>query len=299
MMGSSLGNSMSPPFRVLLPLLLVLASTACAHHAVPPVAAPAPTATAAPRDALDLLAETIAARRLVLLGEMHGTREIPALVGDLIERESRAGGPLVLALEITVRDQPVVDRYLASTGAPADRAALLAGAHWTEPHHDGRDSQAMAGLIERVRQLHARGRDVSIVLFDPADTADRNRGMAAILRRTALAAPQARLRVLTGNVHAMTGKPAWDMFDESGRRIEPPMTAGRLLADLHPFSIDIEALGGSAWTCQAGRCGAHAYHATPGMHAPAIDNAADAGAAWDATLRLPAFTASPPAILTK
>jgi hypothetical protein len=290
---------MSPRFRVLLPLLLVLASTACADHEVPGFAGPAPTSAIAPRRALDLLAETIAARRLVLLGEMHGTREIPALVGDLIERESRAGGPLVLALEITTRDQPVVDRYLASAGARADRAALLAGAQWTEPHHDGRDSQAMAGLIERVRLLRARGRDVSIVLFDPADAADRNRGMATILRATALAAPQARLRVLTGNVHAMTDRPAWDMFDESGRRIEPPMTAGRHLADLHPFSIDIEALGGTAWTCQAGRCGAHAYRAKPGMHAPAIDIATDVGTAWDATLLLPAFTASPPATLAK
>ncbi|WP_166212204.1 ChaN family lipoprotein [Cognatiluteimonas telluris] len=283
----------------MLPLLLVLASTACADHEVPGFAGPAPTSAIAPRRALDLLAETIAARRLVLLGEMHGTREIPALVGDLIERESRAGGPLVLALEITTRDQPVVDRYLASAGARADRAALLAGAQWTEPHHDGRDSQAMAGLIERVRLLRARGRDVSIVLFDPADAADRNRGMATILRATALAAPQARLRVLTGNVHAMTDRPAWDMFDESGRRIEPPMTAGRHLADLHPFSIDIEALGGTAWTCQAGRCGAHAYRAKPGMHAPAIDIATDVGTAWDATLLLPAFTASPPATLAK
>jgi hypothetical protein len=290
---------MSPRFRVLLPLLLVLASTACADHEVPGFAGPAPTSAIAPRRALDLLAETIAARRLVLLGEMHGTREIPALVGDLIERESRAGGPLVLALEITTRDQPVVDRYLASAGARADRAALLAGAQWTEPHHDGRDSQAMAGLIERVRLLRARGRDVSIVLFDPAAAADRNRGMATILRATALAAPQARLRVLTGNVHAMTDRPAWDMFDESGRRIEPPMTAGRHLADLHPFSIDIEALGGTAWTCQAGRCGAHAYRAKPGMHAPAIDIATDVGTAWDATLLLPAFTASPPATLAK
>lgn len=296
MMGSSPGNPMSPLVRCLLPLLLALVSTACVHADPPSVAAPERTAAPAPRDALDLLADAVAPHRLVLLGEIHGTREIPALVGDLIERESRAGGPLILGLEITAQDQRGLDRYLDSAGAPTDRAALLAGAHWTEPHHDGRDSQAMAGLIERVRQLRARGREVSVVLFDPVDGADRNLGMAAILHRTALTAPQARLRVLTGNVHAMTGKPAWEMFDESGRRIEPPMTAGRHLADLHPFSIDIEALRGMAWTCQDGTCTTHEYRAKPGMQAPAIDVATEAGAAWDATLLLPAFSASPPAI---
>jgi hypothetical protein len=292
---------MSPIVRCLLPLLLALVSTACVHPDPPSVAAPERTAAPAPRDALDLLADAVATHRLVLLGEMHGTREIPALVGDLIERESRAGGPLILGLEITAQDQRVLDRYLDSAGAPTDRAALLAAAHWTEPHHDGRDSQAMAGLIERVRQLRAQGRAVRIVLFDPVDAGgaidagDRNRGMASVLRQAALAAPRARLRVLTGNVHAMTGKPAWEMFDESGRRIEPPMTAGRHLADLHPFSIDIEALRGTAWTCQDGTCTTHEYRAKPGMQAPAIEVATQAGAAWDATLLLPAFSASPPA----
>jgi hypothetical protein len=89
------------------------------------------------------------------------------------------------------------------------------------------------------------------------------------------------------------------MFDEAGHRIEPPMTAGRHLADLRPFSIDIEALRGTAWTCRDDSCAAHEYRAKPGGRAPAIDIANGAGAAWDATLLLPAFTASPPAILTK
>lgn len=50
------------------------------------------------REAVEGVAGCMLDRRLVL-GEKHGTREIPLLVGDLAERLSRTG-PLLLALEI-------------------------------------------------------------------------------------------------------------------------------------------------------------------------------------------------------
>jgi len=250
----------------------------------------APTTTA-----IDLLAEAIADHRLVLLGEIHGTREIPALVGTLVERESARGGKVILALEIVTQDQAGVDRYLRSSGSAADRKALLSGAHWREPMHDGRDSVAMFELIERVRRLRAQGRDVAIAFFDPGNVDDRNLGMADNLRAVASGAPDARLLVLTGNVHAMTAAPPWEMFD-GGKRIEPPMTAGRLLADLRPFSIDIAAAIGDAWNC-TGVCGVHPVHPRDARGAvPRLEFQAPQDSAWDASLLLPRFSASRPAI---
>ena len=49
-------------------------------------------------DALDTLVRESGDHRLVVLGEMHGTREIPVLAGDLVEHWSTAS-PLLLALE--------------------------------------------------------------------------------------------------------------------------------------------------------------------------------------------------------
>src|SRR5690606_19888874 len=93
--------------------------------------------------------EAMRGQRFVVLGEMHGTAEIPAITGELAARWTGGGHrqPLLLGLEAAGADQARVERYLASPGSAADRADLLAGAHWTEPVHDGRDSVAMAALI--------------------------------------------------------------------------------------------------------------------------------------------------------
>ncbi len=270
-------------------------------HTTPQVAAPArrDTATSLP---VRLLAEAIDEHKLVLLGEMHGTQETPALVADLVEQnvgghEPRADDPIVLALEITSNDQPDVDRYMASNGTPADKTALLAGSHWQDAMHDGRDSQAMSGLIERMRQLKSAGADVSIDLFDAPGSGDRNERMAEHLRALVRHAPRASVLVLTGNVHAMTTAPPWKMFDD-GKEIKPPMTAGRYLADLHPLSINIVAGGGDAWNCSGRDCGVHPIYG-PGTQREATLAFADPSeSAWDATLTLPRFTASLPAVST-
>ena len=54
-------------------------------------------------DAVDTLTRASDGHRLVVLGEMHGTREIPLLAGDLVERWSDAS-PVLLALEIPARE---------------------------------------------------------------------------------------------------------------------------------------------------------------------------------------------------
>lgn len=247
------------------------------------------------RNALDLLQDGIGSHRLVLLGEMHGTREIPALTGDLAERYARSGEQVVLALEMAESEHGRVDRYLDSPGAGADRVALLSGWHWREPMHDGRDSEAMLELIEHMRVLRAQGNRVRIVLFDPGDTRDdRDRGMARRLRAAAAEYPQARLLVLTGNVHAMTRAPQNLVLD--GKPYEP-MTAGRLLEDLDPLSIRFAARTGESVACLHGRCAVQPYSGPAAASAPAYALESSPQSPWDATLTLQRFTASPAAIL--
>ena len=252
-------------------------------------------ARASSASALDLLDKAVAGHRVVMLGEMHGTEEIPALVGTLLERRVAHGQREVLALEIDSAEQTRLDRYLASDGSIAARKRLLAGEHWTEPHHDGRDSAAMLALIERMRRLRAAGHAVTVVAFDRHGPHERDRDMADCLRATAAGFPGAQLVVLTGNVHAMTRRPPWAMNDGNGKPIEPPMSGGRYLADLHPLSIDIDARTGSYWVCIGGRCRQQAVRGSHGP-APTMDIHATSESAWDATLVLPRFTPSPPAV---
>lgn len=285
-------------FQVLVlattPSLVACVATLSGAEQAPTVPATRPVSAQADARALALLVQAAGTHRLVLLGEMHGTREIPALVGALIDHEVKRGRSVILALEISSREQARVDRYLASSGHDADRQALLAGEHWQDAMHDGRDSQAMLALIERVRRMHVQGADVPILLFDPGGNAFRDQQMADNLRAAAHRSPQAALLVLTGNVHAMTRPPPGGMFLD-GKRIESPITAGRYLSDLEPLSIDIEGAAGEFQACEGGHCAKRAVH--PGLPATvALSRNAPAESAWDFTLVLPHFTASPSAV---
>ena len=115
--------------------------------------------------------------------------------------------------------------------------------------------------------------------------------MARILRRAATLAPDARLVVLTGNVHAMTHPQ--EMYLD-GRRVVLE-TAGHALADLAPVSVDIRGAKGEAWACKS-TCARQPVTRFPrALAAPALERNAP-GAGWDYTLTLPRLRASPPAI---
>ncbi|MGV6492816.1 hypothetical protein ACTUVK_003020 [Stenotrophomonas rhizophila] len=99
--------------------------------------------------------EAMPIRPLVLVGELHGTVETPALVGELACAAAADATPVTVALEMDPTEQARIDAYLASAGTAADRSALLAGRFWTRTMQDGRSSVAMAALIERLRSLRS------------------------------------------------------------------------------------------------------------------------------------------------
>src|SRR5438552_2936988 len=96
--------------------------------------------------------------RVVWVGEMHGTSEMPALFADLVCVASTTARRVVVALERGADEQPLWDRFLISDGGPAARAALLKGSDWTSPTQDGRNSVAMLALADRLREYKAQGR---------------------------------------------------------------------------------------------------------------------------------------------
>src|SRR5690606_23505072 len=91
------------------------------------------------RPAAELIAHAVGEHRLVLLGEMHGTREIPLLTSMLVAHYARTE-PVLLGLEVDASDQPLVDAFLESAGTDSDFAEVLSGAHWREPTHEDRKS---------------------------------------------------------------------------------------------------------------------------------------------------------------
>lgn len=195
------------------------------------------------------------ARRLILLGEFHGTREIPRLVAALARDYARRE-PVVVALEIPHTEQAALRVYLRSDGGRAAARALRARPFWIrhDDRHDGRRSEDMLALIEALRAARQAGADIALLAYDIAgdeprgDRDMRDRAMARRVRTALAALPRGRLLVLSGNVHAMRARPA-------GAPPELPTPMGAHLRDLDPASVRITARAGEFWGCKAKACG--------------------------------------------
>lgn len=190
--------------------------------------------------------------RIILVGEMHGTREVPALVADLAERWSKpredngVKPALIVALEYPRSEAADLNAYFHSDGGPAARKRLLDSPLWSRSYQDGRSSEAMLDLIEGVRALARSGRKIKLAPFDQNAKqarldASRDKSMAQNLRAIVKANPSARVMALTGNFHARqsVGAP-WDAKYRF---------MGNYLKDLAPYSIDVGAMRGSYWGC--------------------------------------------------
>jgi hypothetical protein len=264
---------------VLAGLILVFAASA-----VPLLPRPeeAPTTDEAVRRAVTVLHAMAGQRRLLLVGEFHGTREIPSVVARLAERYA-TDGPVLVALEVDHREQGRIDAYLASDGSPSARRLLESGRfrQRADDQHAALATHDLVDLIEHVRRLRRQGRDAAVLAYDVSADAPRHdrdwrdRAMATSVRAAYAALPHGRLLMLTGNVHAMKARPAYLPPDA-------PRPAGTWLLDLDPFSVRLMARGGYSWVCTA-RCGP----------ARADGSAAKTGPAkgpYDALVVIPVFT---------
>jgi hypothetical protein len=182
---------------------------------------------------------------ILWFGEMHGTEESPKFVGDVACTVARYDR-VQLGLEIPQLEQLRINSYLMN----GDRKALLEGAFWKG--QDGRASNAMVALLDRIRDLRLRGAKIEVVTYDITDELDRDLAMA----NAVLAARDegATWIGLSGNVHSrktpypgMPGK---------------PLVAHLVDKKLPITTYDVSATGGTMWACvskdgvDAG-CGVH------------------------------------------
>lgn len=232
----------------------------------------------------------------VVMGEAHGTAELPAAFADLVCAYAAAGTPLTVGLEFLPAEQPALDAYLASGGDAEAKAALLASPAWAM--RDGRASHAIFDLIEALRRMKAAHGDLAVIAFDhpserPGTSAAREKGMADLLLAAKRARPAAPVLALTGNGHA--GKSAWTSLG-------PPFPAmAQLLPAGTTIAISFHVAGGEIWGC--GRetpeaeetCGPRPIRVR-GETRPRGISAGSSREGFDATLSVgTAFSASPPA----
>ena len=261
----------------------------------------------------------VAARqtRFVVFGEIHGTREAPAFVGDVACGLAFNGERLLIAVE---QDDDAA--LQAAWKTPDDRfAAALAGAGWAG-RNDGVGSRAMFAMLVRLHRLRAGGRVIDVVAFNAARDADQTKRFASLPGQGPHEAVQAEniraadagrydhVLVLTGNLHARK-QPVTRRgvtFQPMAMRLAPPGAV---------TSLDMAGADGTMWNCLlepgtvlppgtsipngAITCGAHPTRGSADLHRPAFLGLGaapgrEADPAFDGFFWVGPTTASPPAV---
>lgn len=228
--------------------------------------------------------------RLIVLGERHGTREIPALAAQLMAHYATEG-PVMLALEVPHAEQAALDRHMASDGGMAAWQALADTPFWhvADDQHDGRRSVQMRQLVDAMRVLRTGGATVNVLAYDVSESEAvahdhhwRDVRMADTLRAAFERMPGTML-VLTGNVHAMRVRAPWAPAELQ----REPMT--RRLLDLAPLSVNLTAASGQFWGCVSpGAC--RPIDAVSWSGGPDVRRDEAADRVYDLWLRLPAIS---------
>lgn len=231
-------------------------------------------------------------RRFIILGEDHGTVEIPAAFAGIVCAAAEQG-PVIVALEMADVMQPQLDAFLGAPDDASAAATLHDTPFWNLRIQDGRSSAAMLHMMQSVRRLRADGRDVSFRAFRSSDRRvegfDQNYDeleMAIRLARAAKARPDARVLVLVGDFHAMKARiPGDDLLG-----------AAALLPEADVVSLEVAQQGGQSWSCMSDGCG-------PRDIAPVYERPDERGVIlqpseqrlYDGVLALGPLTPSPPA----
>ena len=192
--------------------------------------------------------------KILLFGEMHGTKEIPAFIADVICMAVKKRVPVTLGLEIPSDEQMAIDRFLVSKGGEEAKARLTKGAFWHRKfpdgssYTDGRTSIAILQLIDQIRSMRASGAKVRIVAYDQESGSvaqKRDWLMAQNLGDAARRESGNLFVVLTGDVHArlMRGT-SWNKeFEPMGYLLTKSINSSHIVS----FAVSHE--GGEAWLC--------------------------------------------------
>jgi hypothetical protein len=229
---------------IVLTLSILLASSAFSY--------------AAARTSLDCQArqsapEPLLESRVVIFGEVHGTREIPSAVVSFVCQKLERGQSVSLVLEISADEQDRINAFLRSNGGPADTERLVAGIFWTRPlvagksNQDGRASIAMFELLEAARQMSLKTNRLRVIAGTAYKAGQDPDDMLATAISTSLSSsPTENVVALMGGVHASMekGTPWNPQFEGVGYR----------LRELRPVVIHIQHFGGSAWACASEGC---------------------------------------------
>lgn len=187
--------------------------------------------------------EVIRAVQIVVIGEVHGSKEIPNLVENLLCLLSKKSTPYLLALEMPTSEQEGLDLYANSSEAISFEDVFGKSVFWNKTLHDGRSSVAIAQLIEKARELSKQGAMLKVVAFDSGSRGTRSpsENFGDNLKSALEKNPGYKMLVLTGRLHAANRR---EETSTNKTRITDLAGEYRLLNLQGIFN------GGQTWSCR-------------------------------------------------
>jgi hypothetical protein len=182
------------------------------------------------------------AKEIILIGELHGTKEAPRLFSNLVtvaagEKNRRTG----VGLELPILLQRLVDEAVKNnTKIDSFREQVLANPAWQQID-DGRSSEAMLDLICDTLRL-AESQKVSLFFFDTQNI-ERDESMAQFIGRRVREQGYDVTFILAGNIHANKAPrhPRMTKIVPMGHRLEEQ--------GFTVHSYDVRYSAGEAWIC--------------------------------------------------
>lgn len=214
----------------------------------------------------------ISAGEVLVLGEVHGSRETPVAFVQLVDQMLTRAKVVSVGLEMA-----------PSAGiARCQGADEELGSFWTRKSQDGRSSEAMREMVCQFKKRAASGK-VRLIYLD-----SERRDPDEMIRRVTVEA-DLKLRpmaILIGNFHA---------------RNTPNSLVGRLRgAALRVTSLTVSSPDATTWNCTREGCAARPMKMgfCPGKTlGPFLLTKAPTGAQWDGCMWIARLTSSPPANL--
>lgn len=189
----------------------------------------------------------------VVFGELHGTREAPALIAQIVCAEAMQGRRVLLAVEHSSFYNPgLQDAWRLAHDA---FRAALSHLGW-RGQDDGVASEAMLMLVTSAHSLKEKGAAIDIVAFNGTrDDAQRARfanlpsqgpheaAQAENIAEAAARNDYDRVIVLVGGLHAATAP-----LSIGGPEFEPMAMRLRVYGTV--LSLAMQHAGGTSWNCQ-------------------------------------------------
>lgn len=179
---------------------------------------------------------------VVLLGEMHGTREAPTIVHSFVNLLLSQNKNVIVALEMPAENQASINLFL-KTGD----INLLKQLDFFNTIKDGRSSKAMAELIERL----CKKENVSVFCFDINKNVGgkgyRDSAMAQNLLTIKKQNPNTFIISLSGNIHSNIKPDFRKGYETMGYYLKKELGSELL-------SLNIRYKNGTAYNCMSDGC---------------------------------------------